>query len=44
MIRTSLPQPHEQRKIDALLLKLAKMKTDQPKIPNRESKPKSEEL
>jgi hypothetical protein len=26
MIRPSLPQPHEQRKIEELLLKLAKMK------------------
>jgi len=26
MKRISLPQPHEQRKVEALLLKLAKMK------------------
>jgi hypothetical protein len=26
MIRTSLPQPHEQRKVEALLVKLSKVK------------------
>jgi hypothetical protein len=32
MTNTKLPQPHEQRKIEKLLLKLAKMKSNSSKV------------